>query len=390
MEMNNEELIKILELSKCYCDGKRQFEAKLPYHLNIIDELYINENGHSRILTKLLQYKSESQRYELLESFIQYVYEVTRKESFESIKVCRPKITQEKERIDLWVRDEDYAIIFENKIYNAADQDAQICRYIDKTREHGYQLDRIYVVYLSQIGNDPEDQSWGSYKDDFQCRYVNLSFRKDILTWLKTRVLPNVRIKETVLRSAIEQYVDYLDGLFDYRTQNKEIAMEMEKMIVEKLGLKQCTSGFDKVKVLQNEIEGLNELYSMLTNLKDKYYEEAREKQLAPHIREWNEEIEALYPEYKRNDEAVNVGLLVPFRGDIVNVCISEDDDKQMYCQIDKRGLEDDVLRPDVIETADKILTRHGRNCIWKYFDINDFDGVFKCFKEVMALLIKG
>ena len=30
----------------------------LPYHLNVIDELHINENGHSRILTKLLQYRS--------------------------------------------------------------------------------------------------------------------------------------------------------------------------------------------------------------------------------------------------------------------------------------------------------------------------------------------
>lgn len=31
----------------------------LPYHLNVIDELHINENGHSRILCKLLQLKSK-------------------------------------------------------------------------------------------------------------------------------------------------------------------------------------------------------------------------------------------------------------------------------------------------------------------------------------------
>ena len=83
--------------------------------------------------------------------------------------------------------------------------------------------------------------------------------------------------------------------------------------------------------------------------------------------------------------------MLVPFRGDFVNVRISEDDDRQMYCQIDKYGHENGELSHDVIEATDSILTRHGGNsCVWKYFDINDFDGVFKCFKDVMDLLIKG
>lgn len=45
---------------------KEEWLSKLPYHLNVIDELHINENAHSRILTKLLQYKSESGRYEFL------------------------------------------------------------------------------------------------------------------------------------------------------------------------------------------------------------------------------------------------------------------------------------------------------------------------------------
>ena len=89
-------------------------EAKLPYHLNVIDELYINENGHSRILAKLLQYKSQTQQYEMLESLIDFIAENLKKDSFGSIKVVNPEITQEKERIDLWVREKgQYAIIFE-------------------------------------------------------------------------------------------------------------------------------------------------------------------------------------------------------------------------------------------------------------------------------------
>ena len=44
-----------------FCDGFSlsiaKEKQKLPYHLNIIDELHINENAHSRILYKLLLYK---------------------------------------------------------------------------------------------------------------------------------------------------------------------------------------------------------------------------------------------------------------------------------------------------------------------------------------------
>lgn len=292
--MNNEELISLIELVEYYNNGKRQMEAKLPYHLNVIDELYINENGHSRILAKLLQYKSENQQYDMLESIIDFISRETRMESFGSIKVNQPDITQEKERIDLWVRDKDYAIIFENKIYNAADQDAQLCRYIEKTIKKGYREGQIFVVYLSQNGEEPAEQSWGSYKDAFQHHYINLSFRDHILRWLKEQVLPNLRIKESVLRSAIEQYIDYLNGLFDLRTQNDTINMELESMIIEKLNLNQFENGFDKVRYLQNKVEEVNELYNQLANLKNKIYKEARKRVLDPHIRKWNYTLSAI------------------------------------------------------------------------------------------------
>lgn len=389
--MNNKELIGLLELAEYYSNGRRQMESRLPYHLNVIDELYINENGHSRILAKLLQYKSQNQHYEMLESLITYVTEKLKKDSFGSIKVVNPKITQEKERIDLWIRDKDYAVIFENKIYNAADQDAQLCRYIEKTKEYGFREDQIFVVYLSQNGLEPDNQSWGDYKESFQNRYVNISFRDHIQHWLKEQILPNVRIKETILRSAIEQYIDYLDGLFDLRIQNNAIKMDTEKMIIERLNLNQFENDFDKVKVLQNKIEEVNELYNQLTNLKSKYYQEARGKTLAPYIQKWKEEINLYYPKFEKSKEDGHVGLLVPFRGDFVNVRISEDDDRQMYCQIDKYGHDNKELSSEVIKAVDSKLTRHSGNIsVWKYFDINDFDGVFNCFKEVMDILLKG
>ena len=112
-----------------------------PFHINVIDELHINENGHSRILCKLLQYRTKRGNYELLESFLSFVGEKYMRDEkeipLEKIKIENPIITQELERIDLWVREKGkYAIIFENKVCGASDQEAQIFRYIPKIRNY--------------------------------------------------------------------------------------------------------------------------------------------------------------------------------------------------------------------------------------------------------------
>lgn len=115
MELAENTLISTLEfadeLHKIILEEKK----KLPYHLNVIDELHINENGHSRILHKLLCFKNDKDNFEFLESFVSYLQEHTHSKEFNRIKVQHPEITQEEERIDLWVRDENYAIILENK-----------------------------------------------------------------------------------------------------------------------------------------------------------------------------------------------------------------------------------------------------------------------------------
>src|ERR1035437_2240650 len=61
----------LTEFMKIFNDEK----SKLPYHINLIDELHANENAHSRILEKLLKQKTNVGTYELLESFIEYLKE---------------------------------------------------------------------------------------------------------------------------------------------------------------------------------------------------------------------------------------------------------------------------------------------------------------------------
>ena len=143
--------------------------------------------------------------YVFLKSLFKYIAEKCNCGSFGEISVIEPYIPKPDTcRIDLWVLGDDFAVIFENKAYNANDQEAQIRRYIDITLSEGYTYkgkvqkyteDQIYVVYLPQTdAKDPDAQTWLNEGDDpyFDIRtnrYAKTSFRSVILTWLKEKVL---------------------------------------------------------------------------------------------------------------------------------------------------------------------------------------------------------
>jgi hypothetical protein len=277
-----------LDLAKGTAEIIKNNKHLVPYHLNLIDELHINENGHSRILYKLLEYRNPDGDYIFLKSLLKYISKNC--EAFEKICVTNPEITQELCRIDLWVRDKDYAIIFENKVYNATDQEAQIARYIECTQGNGYPLDKIFVIYMPQKDDkNPVDDSWGKYKEDFASRYVKFSFRNGVLSWLKSDVLPSIPDKDKLLKSAIEQYVDYLEGLFKQRESDKQLYIMIENYIKEKLGLND--DPFMNKKKLDRKIEELNEVRQYLVKMKDDYKTQIFEQ--------WNEKLKQDFPRYE-------------------------------------------------------------------------------------------
>ena len=85
------EISFVMELAADVKRCIKQNRHLLPYHLNLIDELHINENGHSRILCKLLRYKSQSGEYVVLLSLLAYIAEQNKE--YRSIAIMRPLIT---------------------------------------------------------------------------------------------------------------------------------------------------------------------------------------------------------------------------------------------------------------------------------------------------------
>lgn len=223
-----------------------------PYQINLLDEVHIHddeegrsrkrisENAHTRILRKILSFRDhEKKNYPLLESLLNFVAEKTGvNTSWRTLtgQIQNPQAESEYEcketsgRIDLLVKEQSkFAIIFENKINDAGDQEHQLARYIKQMVKEGFSEKQIFVLYLSSDGNEPTDQDWidndgTNYYENFLNRYFNLSYRDKILPWLEEteKDIPNDQI---YLKSAFNQYIDYLKGKFTLR-EKERISLE--------------------------------------------------------------------------------------------------------------------------------------------------------------------
>lgn len=253
----------LLGLVEKYHSKREEKLGELPFRYNVLEEVRVNENAHTRLLMRLLEYTPA------LLSFLAWL---EKKYTFHAPKVDKPKITAEKHRIDGLIQEErKYAIIIENKVCGAVEQEGQLGRYIDKCRELLYDQSSIYILYLfNRPGNDPSPQTWGKYKaENFEGRYLVLSYKQDIIPWLKTFLKKHKSTEEKtkVLREGVAQYLDYLRLLFKidrYTTMKSELTQFLENEL--KLGSFQ-----EPIALLEDKLKSIDELRAEVKRLL-KYY----------------------------------------------------------------------------------------------------------------------
>jgi len=139
-----------------------ELKSQLDFNIfSLVTEKYHLENLHSDIIYKLLDPNGEHKEDRtFLNIFLNGLLEkkpaLFRIGDFEKAKVER-----EKNRIDITITDENsgFAIIIENKINGAIDQDRQIPNYIAKLMDKG--LETKAVVYLTLHGeSEPDQTNW--------------------------------------------------------------------------------------------------------------------------------------------------------------------------------------------------------------------------------------
>ena len=204
------EVQSLLDLVEDYRKERDKKLKELPFFYNVLEKFNVNENAHTSLLMRLLQYRPA------LDSFIAWI-----KEECGFVlpinKDSSPVITIQDYYIDGLIRERgEYAVIIENKVCGAEEQQQQLRRYIDTCKNLGYDENNIYILYLfDRLGIEPSEQTWGSYKDIFKDRYLVLSFSDDIINWLKyflEELLEEDKIN--LFRSGVIQYLDYLEMNF--------------------------------------------------------------------------------------------------------------------------------------------------------------------------------
>ena len=378
-------LLSTFKFAEGFNDEYKLRKSRLPYHVNVIDELGAGENVHSRILVRFLGYRKDV-KYPVLIYFIDFLRNKYHEFNF-SHQIIQPEITSELHRIDLLIKEESYAIIIENKIHHAEDQKEQLLRYIDKVRSLKIQDENIYVIYITRDGGPPDEISLTpDLIEKFKGRYLELSYRYDILPWLESVLQTDFVKQHDSLSAAMLQYTDHLKGLLELRKNEQTMKGELLKFLETQLGLSSEADELqENLEILENKIAQLDQTRKYLDTL-------LRQKV----INYWKTCLEADFPEKSRDQmhfykcENINaypkMGIIHKYKSRSFIIVIGMDT-KPYYgimCDLNSKQTIPEItdwLADELTELPNKLNGWYG----YKYTGYNE---TYDCFKKLAERII--
>lgn len=268
--------LSLLDISDELTRIRNKPEYKKPYTINVFEWYNSYEPTTSRAIAEILKFRDNNGAYPLFKLFVEkFLVE----KGFDPNWINNPIITAEKDRMDICIRDDNYAIIFENKVKGAVYQPNQLARYINKLNNipnKQYGEKNIFIVLMPVCHNDEyinkiiprsvwrlpnseqqcvtkDNLCWCDYnKSDWKeqwdieyCKSCIQTFKEkyephtivlqhELSEWLITDCLKSVPIGETILSSFIIQFADFLNLQYGTR-ENQKFKDEMEKYLKEKL-----------------------------------------------------------------------------------------------------------------------------------------------------------
>lgn len=308
-DKNNNGLIeKLVDLVNSDVDKNTQ-----PYNLFTMWDM--SENDHTKLLLSLLRFK-QGKEYALINSFMKRFanadIQITQNNLIDIYYNRKYVYYQNKTNnsfIDglILYKDNDdtrHAIIIENKIKDAPDQPDQVRRYIYHMQvNEKIDLDNIWVFYIASDGsksideksyNPSNDDKELSLKKDKQSqpepkkccigeRFVELSYKHDITSWLREDIL-DMRIYPESLTAVVRAYLESLEkDLFNDRA-NEDLYKKILQKVQEPSDVNSGNSVEDILKNWkENDFETLLNFYDYVSNLKNEQ-DKGKETEIMPSI----------------------------------------------------------------------------------------------------------
>lgn len=222
--------MEYLQFINGFKEIQNRLQNEFPYSINIIDELHADENAHTRIFLQLLRYRVNN-TYVILQKIIEVLNGYLSEYKIDLNDLSKAQILDQYRNIDgLIYLENKFAIIIENKIQWAKDQDKQIENYTEYVKGKHLEDKQIYVVYLTDNGiKKVADYSLTEaakktldVSDNNNGRFIELNYRDNILPLLQDVLSCLEFSQEVYLKSTVIQYIDYLEGRFGQRVRERK------------------------------------------------------------------------------------------------------------------------------------------------------------------------
>ena len=240
----------------------------------------MSENDHTKLLMAFLRYNDTSGGYPVLRSFL-FRFTGMDLRDLNNVKVEFNHGCEGSGYIDGYVtficHDLKYALIIENKVYDAPDQRRQIQRYIEHAlkdiRKNPLDdaLQRIWVLYITRDGSKivSEDSYSMENKDSSTYignRFVGINYREHIIDWFN--LIVDSQYAESLVNVA-KAYREYLV----YEFCNEEILSTREKLLLKIMGISE-----DIQLVKKDQVKSLYDLRRKIQHLRRKGNSETKDE----------------------------------------------------------------------------------------------------------------
>lgn len=212
------------------------------------ENVYEKENPNSEILKLLLDPNTqEIEDVKVLESFFEFIELEDYAKLFPDL--TNVKIEREKHHIDIYIHNDENAVIIESKLYGACHQDFQLARYyIKATKKDGYNVQKIIYLTLDPIPPlnlkdlyEPSENKKGK-KEEQEKYYSVVEKIEPLIKYISARARENEmslsyffdecskKTENKLLGMILEQYSKLL-----IRLAGEEIMTNAEKKLFEKI-----------------------------------------------------------------------------------------------------------------------------------------------------------
>lgn len=271
-----EDTNNIVKFIETYIEADKKYSYKKQYNLNLLDEIDADENAHTRILLKLLSFEHSGTKHFLLE-FIKAINTLL-PDNVDPIPETDYEIEKQFHNMDgfIYNKQNGYCIIIESKVKEAHDRDKQIERYIKYAHKCGFSKNKIHFVYLTSDGNkqplpisftDEAKKILEYENEEKPGRFIQMNNKDHILPFLNNVLEMASFSKENILKTAVVQYINHLEGRFGLRKSEEEYRNVMMQELSEVLGLDEYANEPEKLKKI-NETQ--TAVLNMLENLRNK------------------------------------------------------------------------------------------------------------------------